>query len=60
MSINDIKAGQALKCGTVEMKVVAVNAKRVTAIQERNGVFHTITIPAAAFTNPHLRPVVAN
>jgi hypothetical protein len=58
MTIADIKVGQTLKSGTVEMKVVAVTAKQVTAIQIHKGVLHTMTISAAAFTNPHLRPLV--
>lgn len=58
MTISDVKIGQTLKCGSVEMKVVAVDAKKVTAVQEYNGASHTMTISAASFLNPHLRPVV--
>ena len=58
MTINDVKVGQKIKCGKVEMKVIAVDAKKVTAVQEYKGRSHTMTIPANSFTNQHLRPVV--
>jgi hypothetical protein len=58
MSIDEIKIGQSIKCGKVEMVVIAVDAKKVTAIQTYNGQSHKMTIPADSFSNPHLRPMV--
>ena len=58
MTINDVKVGQTLKCGASEMKVVSVSATRVTCVQEYKGKSHEMTISAASFTNPHLKPVV--
>jgi hypothetical protein len=58
MTIIDVKVGQTLKCGSIEMKVVAVDEKKVTAIQEHKGASHVLTISAASFLNPHLRPIV--
>jgi hypothetical protein len=57
MTINDVKIGQTLVCGNVEMKVVSVTENKVTCVQEHNGQQHEMTISASAFTNPHLRQI---